>query len=64
MVPTARDAAVNAKAEEGELKVRDVVDAADDHLLAPHLNGNCSFARNANLTVVDERDVLVVDAVV
>ena len=64
MVPTARDAAVDAEAEEGEAKVRDMVDVADDHLLSPHFNGDSSFSRNANLAVVDERDVLVVDAVV
>ena len=63
VLPTARDAAVDTEAEKGEAKVRDMVDDADDHLLEPHFNDNGSFARNANLTVVGELDVLVVDAV-
>ena len=41
-----------------------MVDVAYDHLLASHFNGDGSFARNANLAVIGERDVLVVDAVV
>ena len=64
VVPTARDAAVDVEAEEGEAKVQDVVDVADDHLIAPHFNDDGSFARNANLAVIDERDILVVGAVV
>ena len=64
VVSTARDAAVDTEAEEGEAKVRDVVDVSNDHLLAYHFNGDGSFASNANLSVVDERDVLVVDMVV
>ena len=41
-----------------------MVDVAYDHLLASHFIGDGSFARNANLAVIGERDVLVVDAVV
>ena len=64
VVPTARHAAVDSEAEYGEVKVQDVVDVTDDHLLAPHFNVNGSFDRNENLDIVGERDVLVVDAVV
>ena len=64
VVPTAQDAVVDADAEEGEAKVSDVVDVADDHLLVPHFNGDGFFASNVNLAVVGERDILVVDAVV
>ena len=46
MVPTARDAAVYAEAEEGGAKVRDMVDVKDDHLLVSHFNGDGSFASN------------------
>ena len=58
------DVEVDVEIEEGEAKVRDVVDVVDDHLLASQFNGDGSFARNANLAVIGERDVLVVDAVV
>ena len=64
VVPTAMDVEVDVEIEEGEAKVRDVVDVVDDHLLASQFNGDSSFSRNANLAVIGERDVLVVDAVV
>ena len=38
MVPTARDAAVDEEDEEGEAKVRDMVNVVDDHLLASLFN--------------------------
>ena len=63
-VPTSQDTTVDAEVEEGEAKVWDVVDVADDHLLASHFNGDGSFVRNSNLAVVGERDVLVVDTFV
>ena len=55
---------MDAEVEEGETKVLDVVDVVDDHLIAPHFNDDGFFAINANLAVVNERDILVVGAVV
>jgi hypothetical protein len=55
---------VDAEAEQGEAEVRDVVHVADHDLLAPHLDSDGAFARDAHLAVVGEGDVLVGHAAV
>ena len=62
VVPKAWDAAVEEEDEEGGAKVRYMVNVVDDHILASLFNDDGSLAINANLAVVGEHDVLVVDS--
>jgi hypothetical protein len=64
VVATAGDIPVDVEAEEREAEVQDVVHVANDDLIAPLFYGDGAPPRNADLTVVGEGDVLVVDTVV
>ena len=64
MVFAAEDAAADAEAEDRETQGGEVVDVADDNLLAAHVDGNDALASNQSLAIFGESDVLVVYAMV
>ena len=64
MVSAAGDAAVYAYTEERKTQGGDVVDVADDDILAAHVDGDDALSRNGSLAIVGESDVLVIDAMV
>ena len=64
MVSAADDAEMDAETEEKETQGGDVVDVAEDDLLAAHVDGDDTLASNWNLAIFGEGDVLIVYSVV
>ena len=64
VVSIAKDAAVDLETEDKETQGGDVVDVANDDILAAHVDGDDALSRDGSLDIVGESDVLVVDTMV